>query len=615
MERPNGISRKGDTHSMSNQTKRPTGAEEVTWDLGDLYIAVDDPAIERDLEEADGRADELAGTYRGRIAELDVEEMRTLLEAYENIYELSRKVSSYAYLNWSVNTEEPANGALLQKATERASRLGQELVFVELEWANTPDDVAQAIMDDPQLAPAPGRTYRHWLEVARRYRPYLLSEAEERILAEKAITSRHAWMRFFDEVHGAARYEYDGEMLPQQTILVKLYDPDRNVRQRAAASVTAGLKGMRRTTTYVFNNILADKASDDRLRGYPSWITARNMDNEVEDETVEALISAVTSRYEIVARYYQLKRRLLDLDELFDYDRYAPLPAADRRYTWDESKEIVLNAYAQFHPRMAETARMFFENRWIDAPVQPGKRSGAFSHGVVPSVHPYVFVNYEATPRDVMTLAHELGHGVHQTLARVQGMLQAGTPLTTAETASVFGEMLVFQDLMSREKTREVRLAMLVSELENSFATVFRQISMNRFEDAIHTARREEGELTTERYNQLWLETQRAMFTDSVTMTEDYGLWWSYVPHFIHTPGYVYAYAFGELLVLALYARYQEVGSGFSEAYLDMLTAGGSDWPHTLVKPLGVDLTDPGFWGKGIEMLDDMVSEAEDLAG
>ena len=600
---------------MNNQIKHPTGAEEVTWDLGDLYSAVDDPAINRDLDETDELANKLAQTYRGHIAELDAEEMCILLQAYENVYELSRKVSSYAYLNWSVNTEEPANGATLQKTTERASRLNQKLVFVELEWADTPDETAQAIMDDPRLAPNPDRTYRHWLEIARRYRPYLLSEAEEKILAEKSVTGRYAWMRYFDEVHGAARYEFNDEMLPQQTILTKLYDPDQNVRRRAAGSVTDGLRDMRRTTTFVFNNILADKASDDQLRSYPSWITDRNMDNEVDDETVEALISATISRYEVVARYYRLKRRLLDLDELFDYDRYAPLPAADRKYTWDESREIVLNAYAGFHPRMANTAQMFFDNCWIDAAVRPGKRSGAYSHGVVPSVHPYVFMNYEATPRDVMTLAHELGHGVHQTLARTQGLLQAGTPLTTAETASVFGEMLVFQDLLSQETDREVRLAMLVSKLENSFATVFRQISMNRFEDAIHTARRIEGELTTERLNELWLETQRAMFLDSVTMTEDYGLWWSYIPHFIHTPGYVYAYAFGELLVLALYARYQEVGAEFPEAYLNMLTAGGSDWPHVLVNPLGVDLTDPGFWGKGLQMLDDLVSEAEELAG
>lgn len=594
---------------MSNKSTQTTGADQVTWDLTDLYAAIDDAAIDRHLNEADARADELARQYRGRIAKLGADEMRNLLEAYENAYELSRKVGSYAYLNWSVNTEDPANGALLQKAMERASRLSQKLVFLELEWANTPDETAQGIIADPRL-----KRYRHWLEIARRYRPYLLSEPEEKILAEKALTGRNAWMRFFDEVHGATRYEFEGEMFPQQTILAKLYDRKRDVRRRAAASITAGLKNLNRVTTYVFNNILADKASDDQLRGYPSWISARNMDNEVDDETVEALVNAVTSRYDIVARYYRLKRRLLDLDELFDYDRYAPLPAADRHYAWDESRDVVLNSYARFHPRMAEIARNFFEKCWIDAAVRPGKRSGAYSHATVPALHPYVFVNYEATPRDVMTLAHELGHGVHQTLAGAQGLLQASTPLTTAETASVFGEMLVFQDLMSRETDPEVRLAMLVGKLENSFATVFRQISMNRFEHAIHTARRNEGELTTERFSELWLGTQREMFTDSVTMTEDYGIWWSYIPHFIHTPGYVYAYTFGELLVLALYARYQEVGPDFSDAYLEMLAAGGSDWPHEIVKPLGVDLTDLNFWHKGLQMLDDLVTEAEELA-
>jgi oligoendopeptidase F len=604
---------------MANQNKLTSGAEQVTWDLNDLYAGVNDLAIDRDLDAADARADELAQAYRGRIAQLDAGELRDLLEGYEQAYELARKVGAYAYLNWSTNTEDPANGALLQRSTERGSRLSQKLVFVELEWAHVPDETAHVLLADPRLAGPPGpgqagKTYRHWLEVARRYRPYLLSEPEEKILAEKAITGRQAWMRFFEEVHGAARYELDGEMLPQQTILSKLYDPDRTLRQQAAGVVSSGLRNLSRTTTFVFNNILADKASDDQLRGYPSWISARNMDNEVDDGTVEALVNAVTSRYEIVARYYRLKRRLLGLDELFDYDRYAPLPSVDRRYTWDESREIVVNAYTSFHPRMAEIARMFFDRRWIDAAVRPGKRSGAYSHPVVPSLHPYVFMNYEATPRDVMTLAHELGHGVHQTLASAQGFLQAGTPLTTAETASVFGEMLVFQDLMSREKNAQVRLAMLVSKIEDAFSTGFRQISMNRFEDAIHTARRNEGELTTARFSELWLQTQRAMFLDSVTMSDDYGIWWSYIPHFIHTPGYVYAYAFGELLVLALYARYQEVGAQFPQAYVDMLTAGGSDWPHTLMRPLGVDLTDPGFWNKGLQMLDDLVGEAEELA-
>jgi oligoendopeptidase F len=604
---------------MANQTKPPSGAEQVTWDLNDLYAGVNDPAIDRDLDAADARADELGQVYRGRIAQLGAGELRDLLEGYEQAYELSRKVGAYAYLNWSTNTEDPANGALLQRSTERASRLSQKLVFVELEWAHVPDETAHTLLADPRLAGPPGpgqagKTYRHWLEVARRYRPYLLSEPEEKILAEKAVTGRQAWMRFFEEVHGAARYELDGETLPQQTILSRLYDPDRTLRRRAAEVVSGGLRNLSRTTTFVFNNILADKASDDQLRGYPSWISARNMDNEVDDGTVEALVNAVTSRYEIVARYYRLKRRLLGLDELFDYDRYAPLPSVDRRYTWDESREIVVNAYASFHPRMAEIACMFFDRRWIDAAVRPGKRSGAYSHPVVPSLHPYVFMNYEATPRDVMTLAHELGHGVHQTLASAQGFLQAGTPLTTAETASVFGEMLVFQDLMSREKNAQVRLAMLVSKIEDAFSTGFRQISMNRFEDAIHTARRSEGELTTARFSDLWLQTQRAMFLDSVTMSDDYGIWWSYIPHFIHTPGYVYAYAFGELLVLALYARYQEVGAQFPQAYVDMLSAGGSDWPHTIMRPLGVDLTDPGFWNKGLQMLDDLVGEAEELA-
>jgi oligoendopeptidase F len=334
----------------------------------------------------------------------------------------------------------------------------------------------------------------------------------------------------------------------------------------------------------------------------------------VDDKTVDALVEAVTSRYDIVARYYRLKRRLLGLDELFEYDRYAPLPAADRRYSWDEGRQIVLDAYGQFHPRMAEVAGWFFDHRWIDAPPRPGKLGGAFSHETVPSVHPYILLNFEGRPRDVMTLAHELGHGVHQKLAGVQGALQAHTPLTTAETASVFGEMLVFQALMAQETDPQVRLGMLTSKIEDSFATAFRQISMNRFEHAIHTARRTEGELTAERFSELWLETQRAMFGDSVTLTEDYGLWWSYIPHFIGTPGYVYAYAFGELLVLALYARYRQAGGDFAEKYLAMLTRGGSDWPHQIVAPLGVDLTDPTFWHGGLGILADLVAEAEELA-
>ncbi len=594
---------------MSDETTL-TGAEQVVWDLGDLYGGADDPRLGADLDQADAQAGGLRAQYYGRIAGLSPEQLRTMLQEYEAIYELAAKVGSYAHLFWSANTTDPARGALMQRATERESRLSQELVFVELEWANAPDDVAQKLIESPELA-----RYRHYLEKARLYRPHVLSEPEEKVLAEKSVTGRSAWERFFNETHSAATFELDGEKLSKEKVLSKLHAPDRDLRKRAAASVTAGLRDLSRTSTYILNNLLADKASDDRLRHYESWISARNLANEVDDQVVEALVRAVTGRYDIVARYYRLKRRLLGLDELFEYDRYAPLPAAQHFYPWEETRQIVLDAYRAFHPRMAEIAGWFFERHWIDAAMRPGKIGGAYSAGTVPSVHPYVLLNYEARPRDVMTVAHELGHGVHQALSREQGMLQMHTPLTTAETASVFGEMLVFQDLMRRESDPQVRLTMLTGKLEDSFATVFRQVSMNRFEDAIHAARRNEGELTTERYNALWLDTQRAMFTDSVSLTADYGLWWSYIPHFINTPGYVYAYAFGELLVLALYARYQQVGAEFPGKYLEMLSAGGSNWPHEIVRPLGVDLNDLNFWKDGLQILDDMVSEAEKLAG
>jgi oligoendopeptidase F len=588
----------------------PTGAEKIIWDLSDLYSGMDDPRLNADLDACDAEADALGDAYRGRIASLTASELAALVARFEALSERANKAGSFASLNWTQDTQDPARGALMQRVTERGSRLSQKLVFLDLELAATSDEIAAGWLSDPALA-----KWRHWLEVVRMYRPHLLSEPEEKILAEKDVTGRHAWDRFFDETQGASRFDLDGEKLTRDQVLNRLYSPDRGLRQRAAASITAGIKELQRTNTYILNTLLADKASDDRLRHYPSWISARNLSNEVDDQTVDALVEAVTSRYDIVARYYRLKRRLLGLDELFDYDRYAPLPAADRHYPWDEARATVLDAYRRFHPRMAEIAGWFFERRWIDAAVKPGKRGGAFSAGTVPSVHPYVLMNYEGRPRDVMTLAHELGHGVHQKLSAVQGMLQAHTPLTTAETASVFGEMLVFQELMAKEADPSVRLGMLTSKIEDSFATSFRQISMNRFEHAIHSARREEGELTTERFSELWQATQQAMFADSVTLTEGYILWWSYVPHFVGTPGYVYAYAFGELLVLALYARYRQEGAGFADEYVQMLSKGGADWPHEIVRPLGVDLTDPGFWGNGVRILEDMVVEAEGLAG
>ena len=591
------------------EKENKSGAEDVKWDLSDLYGAVDDPKIERDLADADARADKLAEKFRTRIAELSPQELLELLREYEIILDRSGKVGTYAYLTWSTNSEDSTRGALLQKTTERASRLNQKLIFLELELAKAPDKKANELISSPHLA-----KYSHWLTITRVYRPYLLSEPEEKILSEKSISGRAAWMRYFGEVQGASRYEWEGERVPQATILNRLYDPDRSNRQRAASSFTSGLKDMLRTNTYIFNTILADKSSDDGLRGYPKWISARNLGNQVDDATIEALIEAVTSRYDIVSRYYRLKQRLLGLDELKDYDRYAPLPAAHRKHSWIDAKDYVLSAYRQFHPQMGDIAEEFFQKRWIDAAIRPGKRGGAYSHGAVPSVHPYIFLNYEGTPRDLMTLAHEMGHGIHQMLSREQGILQADTPLTTAETASVFGEMLLFQDLLSKEKDPKVRLSMLVGKIEDSFATVFRQVAMNRFENAIHEARRGEGELSADRFSDLWQSTQKSMFEDSVSLTEDYRIWWSYIPHFIHSPGYVYAYAFGELLVLALHTRYREMGDEFPKLYVKLLRAGGSDWPHNLVKPFDVDLADPGFWHGGLGILKELVRQAEELA-
>ena len=535
--------------------------------------------------------------------------MRELLQEYEAIIDLSGKVESFASLSWTSQSDDPARGALLQKVRERHSAQAQKAVFLEIEWANAPEEDARKLIDDPLLS-----RWRHWLIVSRLNKPHLLSEPEEKVLAEKSVNGAQAWARYFDETLATTLFEWEGGTVPAEVILRQLYAADREVRQRAAASLTSGLRGVQRTTTYVLNTLLAEKASDDRLRRYPTWISSRNMENQVDDATVEALVAAVTSRYDIVARYYRLKRRLAGLDQLFDYDRYAPLAAADRRFTWSEAREIVLTAYGRFHPRMAEIASLFFEKGWIDAAIRPGKRGGAFSSSTVPSVHPYIMMNFQGTSQDVMTLAHELGHGVHQYLARDRGVLLQNTPLTTAETASVFGETLVFQDLISREQDPRVVLSMLVREIESSFATVFRQVAMNRFEEAVHAARRAEGELTTARISMLWRETQHAMFADSVTLTDDYGLWWSYVTHFIHVPGYVYAYAFGDLLVRALYSRYLAEGKDFPDKYLQMLSAGGSDWPVALVRPLGVDLADPGFWAQGLGQLEKMVLQAEELA-
>ncbi len=589
-----------------------TGAENIVWDLSIFYADPTDPALDADVQALDTLVSDFADKYRGRVARLTAADLLAAMNELETVMDKLYRLVIYANLLYATDTNNQQFGALLQRFTEYSAEVEQKLLFFELEWLDVDDATAQQLLDDPILS-----HFRHYLDAERRYQPYKLSEIEEQLLVEKAVTGNNAWTRFFSQLMGASRYDYEGEELTQSQILAKLHDADREVRRKAAEAITAGLQEQSMQTTYIFNVLAADKFADDKRRGYQSWVSARNLSNKVSDDVVDALIKAVTDNYDIVAQHYNLKRMLLGYDELTHYDRYAPLPVKgdDKVFAWDEARDIVQNAYRAFSPQMAAISQRFFDENWIHAALAPGKRGGAFSAGGPVSAHPFVFMNYTGLERDVATLAHELGHGVHQYLAaEKQGMLNARTPLTTAEMASTFGEMLVFTDMMDREDDAEVRLAMLARKIEDTFATIFRQISMNRFEDGMHEARRTEGELTTERLNEIWMESQDAMFQGSVNLGADYATWWSYVPHFLHTPGYVYAYSFGELLVLALFNIYQTRGADFVPDYMAVLEAGGSDWPENILAKVGVDLTEPNFWNEGLAILREMVEQETQLA-
>ncbi len=591
------------------KTKQENGAENINWDLSDLYASSTDPQLRLDKESLLKEADEFAAKYKGRVSELGVNEFKEMLQDYESLQDKGGKIGSFAYLQWSTDTTNSDYGKLVQESNELGAELSQKLVFLEVECLQISEEDAQKLIDASEL-----EFYKHYLESSRRYKTHVLKEEQEQILSAKSVTGRSAWVRFFDETLGRAKFELDGEEYSEQEVLSKLHDSDRELRVRAHASLSKKFNELSHPLTFVFNTLLADKSTTDKLRSYPSWITSRNLSNETDDQTVDSLISSVTSKYELVQRYYRLKKKLLGLEEMRDFDRYAPMIKNESTITWEEAKDMVLESYSDFHPQMGEIAGHFFHKNWIDAAIKPGKRGGAYSASTVPSVHPYVFMNFDGKIRDVQTLAHELGHGVHQYLSRQQGPLQAGTPLTTAETASVFGEMLVFQKLLAGLNTPKEKLALLIGKIDDTIATVFRQISMNRFENAMHTARREEGELTTERFSELWMEQQRALYGDSVSLTEEYGIWWCYIPHFLHTPGYVYAYAFGELLVLALYEEYTQRPDGFADKYLELLGAGGSEWPHDLVSKMGLDIRDSAFWDNGLKAFEAMIIEAEALS-
>jgi oligoendopeptidase F len=485
-------------------------------------------------------------------------------------------------------------------------------MFITLEWAAAPDDHVDAVLADPD----PRLDFvRHHLRSSRRWAPHLLSEPEERLDTELRVVGASAWGRLYDELTSSLECpRADGTTVSLEVALADLQHPDRSRRQQAHEAVSRGLEPGLRTRAFVLNTLLNHRAIQDRLRDYPSWVSSRNLANEASDESVQALVDAVVARYDIPQRWYALKARILGLEQIADYDRMASVATAPSEIGWSAATEMVLDSYSSFSPELAGIVQRFLREGWIDAPVRPGKRGGAFCAYTVPSHHPYVLLNWTGTTRDVSTLAHELGHGVHAYLAREQGIFQMTTPLTLAETASVFGETVTTNRLLASLEDPDQRLTLLAGSIDDSVATVFRQVAMNRFEHAVHLARREEGELSVERFNELWIETQSAMLGDGVEVTEGYRTWWSYIPHFIHTPGYVYAYAYGQLLALSVYRRYERDGDDFVPRYLDLLRAGGSMAPEQLAQIVDCDLADPQFWSGGLEIVEAQLVAAEAAA-
>jgi len=591
------------------QATKTTGAENVRWDLTDLFKSPTDPAIEETLADALKRAQAFEVRYKGKVASLPPKDFAAMMRELEEDEELATRPEVYAYLLHSQNTEDNAAGRLLARVREAAAERGSHGVFFTLELAQISNEHAAHLYADPDAAP-----YRHFVEEARKFKPHQLSEPEERVLTDFSPVGNAAWNRLFEELCARIRVDLDGEQHPLEEALVRLREPDRNVRREASAAITTALGHDVRTRAYIYNVILGEKAIDDRLRHFPTWISSRNLANETSDEAVQALVEAVTGRYDVCNRYYRVKKRLLGGDELHEWDRYAPVGEVARSLTWDDSKALVLDSYKRFSPRAGELVEDFFTHGWIDAPVVPGKAGGAYCMPVTPRHHPYVMLNYTGKLRDAAVMAHELGHGLHDRLASKNHIFDFHPPLTLAETASVFGEQLTFDRIMAEEKDPKVRLGMLCQQCEDAFATVFRQVAFNRYEDACHTLRRKEGELAVEQLGDIFQDKLQAMFGDALTLTEEHKVWWSYVGHFLHTPGYVYAYAFGNLLALSVYHRYLEIGPSFVDKYLDFLAAGGSTRPDELVRRLGMDITDPGFWDAGLKILDSMVTEVERLA-
>ncbi|MEN8196803.1 MAG: M3 family oligoendopeptidase, partial [Pseudomonadota bacterium] len=580
------------------------------WDLSDLYPAPDSKELSADLDRMEADAAAFEERCKGKLGGLDGEVLGAAIAEYERIDEAMSRAGSYAQLVYAGDQSDPQNGKFYQGVFERLNAISVKLLFFTLEINKLDDERLETLLEAPALA-----RYRPWLRDVRAMRPHQLDDEIERVLHEKYVVGRAAWVRLFDETMASLRFDFRGQELTEAEILSLMSDADGAKRKEAAQSLGDVLAGNVKTLALITNTLAKDKEIEDGWRNFPRGDSSRNLANFVEDEVVDALSAAVREAYPTLShRYYALKAKWFGGDRLDYWDRNAPLPDADdRKIAWDEARETVLDAYGAFSPDMAAVGRRFFDNSWIDAPVRPGKSSGAFAHPTVPSAHPYLLLNYQGKTRDVMTLAHELGHGVHQVLAADQGHLMADTPLTLAETASVFGEMLTFQAMLKQTQDIKARRAMLAGKVEDMLNTVVRQIAFYEFEKRIHAERRE-GELMPERLGEIWMDVQIESLGPALRFDDNYRSFWGYIPHFIHSPFYVYAYAFGDCLVNSLYAAYEQADEGFAARYLDMLRAGGTLRHRELLAPFGLDASDPAFWGGGLSVVARLIDELEAIS-
>jgi oligoendopeptidase F len=579
------------------------------WDLGDLYPGRDSDALAADLADAEREAVAFAARYAGKLAQLGPAEFGAAIAAYERLDERLARLSSYADLTYAGDQTDPEIGRFSQTIQERVNAIATHTLFFTLEINRLSDGDVAAKLAAPETA-----RFAAWLRELRVFRPHQLDDTVEKLLHEKHVTGRAAWTRLFDETMAGLRFAIRGRDLTSAEALHLLSDGDAALRRDAAQAISAVLGANARTFALITNTLAKDKEIEDKWRRYARPISARNLSNRVEDEVVEALIGAVRGAFPRLShRYYALKSRWFGVAQLEHWDRNAPLPrVAERMIAWPDARDIVLDAYDRFSPELAVIGRRFFERPWIDAAVRPGKSPGAFAHPTVPGAHPYLLLNYQGRTRDVMTLAHELGHGVHQVLAAGQGHLQADTPLTLAETASVFGEMLTFRRLLDDERDPARRKAMLAGKVEDMLNTVVRQIAFVEFERRVHDERRG-GELTPDRLGEIWLDVQRESLGPTFRFDDGYRSYWSYIPHFVHSPFYAYAYAFGDCLVNALYAAYRAAPDGFPARYLDLLRAGGTKRHRELLAPFGLDAADPCFWDGGLSVIAGFIDELETL--